>query len=115
MDVLNRGDIVLLSVPDPSGCGGKVRPVVVVSDPSVDDGPVIGVCISSRIDSPCPPHHIALPFHPNRLARTGLVRSCVAKCDWRVSFNKGEETRTIGALPEKTLLAILTQLRELQG
>ena len=114
MDALNRGDIVLLSVLDPSGHGSKVRPVVVVSDPSVDDGLVIGVCVSSRIESPCPPHHVILPYHPQGHVRTGLVRPCVAKCDWRVSFAEGEQIRTIGTLPHATLTAVVFQVRAIE-
>lgn len=47
MAELHRGDIVLLSLADPNGHNEKVRPVVIVSAPGDDDGPLVGVSVSS--------------------------------------------------------------------
>jgi mRNA-degrading endonuclease toxin of MazEF toxin-antitoxin module len=110
---LHRGDIVLLSVDDPNGYNRKVRPVVVISDPRNDPEPVVGVCISSCIESSQPAHHILLPFHPQGRVGTGLKSRCVAKCDWRVSFPSRDVVRVIGFVPENILAEIIAQVRSL--
>ena len=104
-----------MSVLDPNGQNRKVRPVVVVSDPTIDPDAIVAVCVSSQRQYPCPGHNIPLPYHPNRHQQTGLVRDCVAKCDWRVAVLPSDVIRVIGSVPEPILTAILFQVRILPG
>ncbi|MBI1902998.1 MAG: type II toxin-antitoxin system PemK/MazF family toxin [Planctomycetia bacterium] len=113
--MLQRGEIVVIKVSDPSGANPKSRPVVIVSapEPNASNLQYVGVAISTSIENPCPEHHVPLPWHAKGRARTGLTRPCVAKCDWRVFVDPADVERSIGTVPGHVMLKIIEEIRRL--
>jgi mRNA-degrading endonuclease toxin of MazEF toxin-antitoxin module len=113
MELFHRDNIVSVAVSDPAGRNRKIRPVAIVSDPQSDGEDIVGVAISTRVEDPCPGHHVPLPWTRQGHPKTGLNKPNVAKCDWLVQFSINEIQNKLGTAPGVRLLAVTQQVRRL--
>jgi mRNA-degrading endonuclease toxin of MazEF toxin-antitoxin module len=113
---LRYGQIVQATVPDGHG-NTKARPVVIVT-PTRDmthTAPILAVCISTQVEYPIPPDHVALPWSNPRHPRTGLNKPNVAKCNWIVSVPPQDVVEVGGFVPARQMAEIDAALRRLRG
>jgi mRNA-degrading endonuclease toxin of MazEF toxin-antitoxin module len=113
--VWQAGDVVRVRAFDPSGANPKLRPCIVVTADDEVGASNVGVAVTTRIENPSPAHHVRLPWHPGGQAGSGLIRECVAKCDWRIEFTDNEVHDRIGWLSAATMLQIMTQINALDA
>jgi mRNA-degrading endonuclease toxin of MazEF toxin-antitoxin module len=112
-----RGRIVKADVLDPQGRNRKRRPLVIVTptEQILPGGSLWGVAITTAVSKPLPNDCVALPFHPQGLAKTKLKTFCAAKCTWLQKIEHEEDIREyLGVVPEEQLLEILKKVDALQ-
>ena len=92
--MLQEGDVVLVKdILVPYGMNPKTRPVVMLGFlPNC-----LGIAISTQFSPPLYAHEILL-YDGKMRSRTGLLRPCVANCQWRVRFDEKAVIAKLGHL-----------------
>ncbi len=110
------GEIVLAWTDDGHG-HRKPHPVVIVTpNEEIELGqPYRVVCVSTKIESPIPAHHIELPWMRPRHPKTGLNQRNVAKCDWVILIFESDIIRDMGHVPPALLARIDEAFRRLEA
>ncbi|WP_435011413.1 type II toxin-antitoxin system PemK/MazF family toxin [Tundrisphaera lichenicola] len=108
------GQIYLAYVNDGAG-HTKEHPVLII-DP--DEGCASGeaiqvVVISTKIENPCPDHHVRVHHDRNYDRFTGLSEPCVAKCNWAPSVEPRRFIKFLGSMPDDLLDSIIDKVNEL--
>ena len=96
--MLQEGDVVLVKdLLDPDGMNPKTRPAVVVGFLDCFQG----IAVSTQFSRPLLAHEILL-YDGKMWNRTGLMRPCVANCQWRVKFDEKAVIAKLGhPLPDQ--------------
>ena len=104
---MNRGDIVLISVPFSDLTSQKVRPALVVS-PVVDqsENDIIVALITTNIHRPLHPSDHALKTSDKHFAATGLRFDSVFRMSKLFNLDKALSKRKLGITPK----ALMKQL-----
>jgi hypothetical protein len=101
MQKYQPGTILLVeNVPDPNGTNHKNRNIVLVIEASSDEDEFIGVCITGTFNYPLKENMVKMPFSKTNACKchSGLVKDCVAMCDWLHYFSKKEIIEKTGFL-----------------
>ena len=115
---MNRGEVVLVDFPVPSGGGSKVRPALIVQN---DRGnallrDTIVVPITSNISRVARvPTQFAIDSASPDWQSSGLRTPSVVKCESIYTFNQSRIVSTIGRLSATTMTAIDNCLKEALG
>jgi hypothetical protein len=73
------------------------------------------VCVSTKLEDPCPPHHIPLPWQRPHHPKTGLNKPNVAKCNWLARADQVDVIKVMGFAPSRRLARIEEELRKLRA
>lgn len=113
---LAQGSVVWAEVTDPRG-RVKRRPVIVLTETTeiILDSPIVAVAITSSYPDPVPREFIELPWYAQGHPATGLRRRSAAACRWLVELHPSKVIEIKGYVPQKTLLAIVQRIRELNA
>src|SRR5262245_43085375 len=119
MSRLVRGRIVYVETPDPQGRNPKARPAVVLTSTEeiTEDGEVVLVAISSRLDAAPTEAQVELPWPAQGRCPTKCTRPSVAVCTWLFSAPVASirEQDVGGVVPGGKLLQILGRVASLSG
>lgn len=111
-----------LAVPRPDRLGGLARParaqskcrpaIIVTPDADIrDDGEVWVVAISSQLQESPAEDQVELPWDRNGHPRTKLKARCAAVCTWMDKVKVAEIKVSVGIVPGRQLLDILTRIK----
>ena len=102
------GQILLAYVRDGMG-HTKDHPVLIVgTDEDCNaGGPLQVVVISTKIQEPCPDHHIYVHNSQKTDPHTGLYEPCVVKCNWFQDVEYKRILKRMGFMPDDKLIAIM--------
>ena len=96
---MNRGDVVLVRFPHPSGLRGKKRPAVVVqSDAYASLHTVVGAEVTSNLTMVADPACLFIDVTTPDGRATGVVRDCVVSCLVLVTVYADTVVQTLGTL-----------------
>lgn len=77
------------------------------------DQPVAAVAVTTTFPRPTPSNMVDLPWHPRGHPATRLARRSAAVCNWLVELTPSQVRERKGYVPQKTLLAIVERVQEL--
>ena len=107
--LLNRGDIVLVPVPDTSGKPGKARPVLVVSanhnNHRLQDV-IVAVVTSTTSRAKLEATQFLIEISTPEGKQSGLLSDSAVKCERLHAILQSLIHRTIGSLSTATMLQI---------
>jgi mRNA-degrading endonuclease toxin of MazEF toxin-antitoxin module len=108
------GQIIEVIVSD--GRRAKHRPALIISSDADNDRgeDLLVVAITTKIETPCPPHHIVIVSETAPNPRSGLSVPCVAKCNWARDIKQDKVIRSLGFLDNDLLRAVVEQYDGLQ-
>ena len=114
--VLQQGQIVRATIPDPQGRNWKRRPVVIVSDNDrIAAGEIDVIAITTQVGSFAPEVSVALPWQRGGHPRTTLNQRGEAICVWTARVPAGEVEPPVGRVPLAEMTRILAILADLQA
>ena len=102
---IQRGDVVLVDYPYPSGSGAKVRPVLVVQNDRDNQRLLntIVVQITSVTRRAVEPTQLLVELDTPEGRLTGLRQDSVVNCVNLLTVDKGRILRKLGSLPDSVL------------
>ncbi len=106
---VNRGDVVLVPLPDTSGKPGKTRPALVVSsdfnNQRLQDA-IVAVITSTTMRAKLEPTQLLIELTTAEGKQSGLLNDSTVKCERLHAILQSLIYRTIGSLPDRTMLQI---------
>jgi mRNA interferase MazF len=105
---VNRGDVVLVPVPDTSGNPGKVRPALVVSSDHNNQRlqDVIVAVITGTTKRAFEATQLLIELATPVGIQSGLLADSVVKCERLHAILQSHIRRTVGSLPVSAMLQI---------
>ena len=97
---MNRGDVVLVRFPHPSGLRGKKRPAVVVQSDAYCGkvGTLVVAEVTSNLTMANDPACLLIDVNTPEGQATGVVRDCVVSCLVLVTVYADTIVQTLGTL-----------------
>lgn len=110
--ILQQGQIVWATMPDPQGRNAKTRPALVYTPTAeiTSDGFLDLVAITSQVGSFPPDVSVPLPWQRGGHRRTTLYQPSEAICTWVARVPVAEVRNTSGRVPLAEMTHILTIL-----
>ena len=106
---VNRGDIVLVAVPDTSGKPGKIRPALVVScdqnNRHLQDA-IVAVITSTTAYARMQTTQFLIELATPEGKQSGLLNNSAVKCERLHAILQSSFQRTVGSLSPLTMLQI---------
>lgn len=97
---MNRGDVVLVYVPNVGSPGGKVRPALIVQRDSLNStiNETIIAAITSNLSNVHQSHQLLVEITTPEGSATGLLTDSAIRCERLHTIPKSEVRKTLGAL-----------------
>ncbi len=106
---VNRGDVVLVAVPDTSGMPGKVRPALVVSSDRNNrrlQDAIVAVITSTTVRAKLEATQLLIELATPEGKQSGLLNDSAVKCERLHAILQSLIKRTVGSLSPATMLRI---------
>jgi len=115
---VNRGDVVLVPVPDTSGAPGKMRPALVVSSDHNNrrlQDAIVAVITGTTSRARLEPTQFLIELATPEGRRSGLLTDSAAKCERLHAIQQNLIRRTVGSLFAPAMLMINDCLKAALG